>query len=61
MKTIEIGGFIIKATVDEDSHLTLTVDHKDESGVIDLEADVSNSDIQWGSRFTTQSIEEIAD
>jgi hypothetical protein len=56
MKTIEIGGFVIKATVDEDGHLTLTVDHEDGSEVVDIGEDVAATDCQWGSRFTTEKI-----
>ena len=56
-KTIEIDGYIIKASTDEDQHLTLTIDHVDGSEVNNLEVDVAISTEQWGDRFTTDKIE----
>ncbi|KZX80739.1 hypothetical protein A3715_37020 [Oleiphilus sp. HI0009] len=58
VKTLNVNGFVIKANTDFDDHLTLTVAHNDSSGVIPMNWDAYDADVEWGERFTTDSIEK---
>ena len=55
---LQIDGFIIIATSDDDGHLTLTIDHEDGSKVTPCEWDCTGDPEQWGERFTTENIEK---
>jgi len=57
MKTIQLNGYTIKASSDVDGHLTLTVDHEDESQVNDTGCDCSLHENQFAVRLTTEAIE----
>lgn len=52
-----VGGWTVVATVDEDGHLTLSVSHSDESGVVEGAEEIDLGEGVWAERFTTNSIE----
>ena len=54
---MKIKNWIITASVDDDKHLTLSVNNNDGSKVIILEADVCVNDLEWSDRFTTELTE----
>jgi len=58
MKQIEIDGWVVKATTDDDGHLIVSVDHSNDTEVFDTGMDVSQDDNQWAGRFSTDEIEE---
>jgi hypothetical protein len=51
-----VAGYTVKATGDEDGHLTLTVSHSDGSQVRALDMDLGFDD-PWAERFSTALIE----
>ncbi len=54
---MQIGSYEIKATVDQDGHLTLSVTSTDGSPVMDIGEDVAASDNEFAVRLTNQEIE----
>jgi len=52
-----VGGYTVKATSDEDGHLTLAVSHSDGSQVQALEVDLGFGG-PWAERFSTALIED---
>ena len=57
-ESMTVNGYLVKATTDADGHLTLTIDHEDASGVLDITDDIEVNEKQWIGRFTTEAIEE---
>ena len=51
-----VAGYTVKATGDEDGHLTLAVSHSDGSQVQALDMDLGFDD-PWAERFSTALIE----
>lgn len=54
---MQVGNYEIKAAVDQDGHLTLSVTSTDGSPVMDVGEDVAASDTEFAVRLTTQEIE----
>ena len=54
---IVVAGYTVKATGDEDGHLTLTITHSDGSQVRELYMDLGFDD-PWAERFSTALIED---
>lgn len=52
-----IGDWTIVASIDEDKHLTLSVENSDNSRVIIMNSDIGEDEFSWGDRFTTENIE----
>jgi len=59
VQKMRLKAWEIRANLDEDGHLTLTIHHDDGSKVCDTQSDVSDWDGEncWGERFTTEAIE----
>ena len=57
METLKFKGWTIKVSDDVDGHLTLTVDHDDDSMVKDTGMDCAVNEDQFGVRLTTDSNE----
>jgi hypothetical protein len=51
-----LGGFMIHATTDDDGHLTLWVTSCDDSPVVEIDADITESG-EFNVRLTTEAIE----
>lgn len=58
MNVLQAGDYEIKATVDEDGHLTLSVTHSDASQIMDIGEDVAACDTEFAVRLTTHEIEQ---
>ncbi len=57
MTTMIIDQWTVIATIDDDGHLTVSIDHADDTEVIQIDADIGLDDIMWADRFTTKAIE----
>jgi hypothetical protein len=57
MQTLKVNGWELQVTTDDDGHLLIAVNHEDESTVHDTGEDVSQSETEWASRFSTDKIE----
>ena len=58
MKTIKINGWEVRASIDDDCHLMVTIHNDDGSMVLETRSDIDGGDLNaWGDRFTTRSIE----
>lgn len=53
-----VGGYAVKARLDEDDHLTLFVSHSDGSPVLFIDEDIAAADSEFAVRLTTQEIED---
>ena len=58
---MQIGNYEIKATVDEDGHLSLWVTSTDGSPVMDIGEDVAASENEFAVRLTTEEVERQFD
>jgi hypothetical protein len=54
---LTVGNFEIKATLDEDGHLTVWVASSDGSPVIDVGEDVAGTNEEFAVRLSTEAIE----
>lgn len=55
---MSIGDWNIDASVDDDGHLTVFINHDDGTQVNACDADIASNDTEWAERFTTEGIEE---
>lgn len=52
-----IGDWQVDLNVDDDGHLTVGLNHGDESKVLQIEEDLTTNNTEWVDRFTTECIE----
>jgi hypothetical protein len=57
-KKIFFDKWIVDLTVDNDGHLTVGVNHRDQSKVFEIDEDLTSNQEEWVGRFTTALIEE---
>ncbi len=52
-----IGDWIVDLNVDDDGHLTVGINHKDETRVESMGMDIGTNEEEWVERFSTKGIE----
>lgn len=55
---IAIGDWLVDLNIDYDGHLTLGINHLDNTKVFPIEEDLSTNENEWVERFTTKGTEE---
>lgn len=61
IKRIEIENWDVECAVDDDGHLTIAADHKDETKVVEINEDLATNENEYVVRLTTKAIEDEDD
>ena len=52
-----VGNWVIDACEDDDGHLTVVINHEDESKVNIMDVDIASNETEWVNRFITERME----